>query len=113
MLTYIRKMLKNDKGFTLIELMVVVVILGILAAAAVPKFVNKKQDAIDSRVEADLQVLQNAVEMYYFDNGSYPTDDNFDALVSDGYLKKLPKDPVAESGTNKVYKITSGLVEYK
>lgn len=86
MLQKIRKMIKNDKGFTLIELMVVVVILGILAAIAIPRFVDRRADAEDAAKAANIKILQTAVDMYYFELGDYPTDLN--ALVGAGYIKE-------------------------
>lgn len=99
MLTYIRKIMKNDKGFTLIELMVVVVILGVLAAVAIPQFAGKSDTAKENAAKADLKTITNALEMYYFDNEDYPdqtTLGNLSGIDSDlvpGYLKKLPVDP--------------------
>lgn len=98
MLTYIRKMLKNDKGFTLIELMVVVVILGILAAVAIPKFTGQSDKAKENRAKADLRTITNALELYYFDNDEYP-DDIVDLTTGENYLKDEPKDPWEEKYT--------------
>ena len=90
MLQKIRKSLKNSKGFTLIELMVVVIILGILAAIAIPRFMNKKAEAETAKNAADIKIIQNAVELYYFDKDDYPT--TTQELVDAGYLKESPKD---------------------
>jgi len=91
MLMFIRKMMKNDKGFTLIELMVVVIILGILAAVAIPKFTGQSEEARANRVYADLKTIQNAVELYFFDNSVYPA--SVQDLLDGEYLKTEPTDP--------------------
>ena len=94
-------------GFTLIEVLVVVVILGILAAVVVPKFFDKPGEARQVRAKADVQSLVTALNMYRLDNFSYPsTEQGLQALVqkpggapearnwkSGGYLSTLPKDP--------------------
>jgi len=98
-------------GFTLIEIMVVVVILGILAAMVVPKIMSRPEQARIVKVKQDILAIQNALDLYKLDNGSYPTtDQGLLALVSkpttdpipanwksDGYLQQLPKDPWGEA----------------
>lgn len=112
MLQKIRKMMKNDKGFTLVELMVVVVILGILAAIAIPKFTGQKQKAIDSKIAADIKILQDAYDLYYFEAGVQAADPG--VLASAGYLKEAPSDPDGPGNADgKTYQITAGKVEYK
>ncbi len=102
------KLLKNaskQQGFTLLEVMVVVVILGILASFVVPNLLGNKERADQQKVVTDIVALENAVDMYKLDTSQYPsTDDGLEALVvapsnkprnyrSDGYIKRLPKDP--------------------
>ncbi len=97
--------MKNSKmrGFTLIEVMVVVVILGILAAIIVPNVVGKDERARVETTKASLQSIASALEMYKLDNGTYPTtQEGLSALVNKpesakhwaagGYLKDVPKD---------------------
>jgi general secretion pathway protein G len=95
------------RGFTLIEIMVVVVILGILGSLIVPNIIGRPDEARATAARADIEAVGNALELYRLDNGNYPsTDQGLDALVSqpsgypeprrwnaDGYLKKLPVDP--------------------
>ena len=97
----------KQKGFTLIEIMVVVVILGILGAMIVPHIIGRPDEARVQAAKADMESIGTALELYRLDNGDYPsTDQGLDALVNepsgfpearrwnrDGYLKKLPKDP--------------------
>ena len=93
-------------GFTLIEIMVVVVILGILAAFIVPNIIGKPEDARVVKAKNDIQVLESALNMYKLDNFYYPsTQQGLDALVTrpsgdpparnwrGPYIKQLSKDP--------------------
>jgi general secretion pathway protein G len=95
------------QGFTLIEIMVVVVILGIMAALVVPNIAGRQEQAQRTAVESDLNALANALEFYRLDNFTYPsTEQGLRALVekpsgypearrwkSGGYLRRLPDDP--------------------
>jgi general secretion pathway protein G len=98
---------RKQGGFTLIEIMVVVVILGILAALVVPQVMNRPDQAKVTVAKGDIKAIGAALDMYKLDNYSYPsTQQGLDALVEkpggnpqpknwnrDGYLKRLPKDP--------------------
>ncbi|OGT38528.1 MAG: type II secretion system protein GspG [Gammaproteobacteria bacterium RIFCSPHIGHO2_12_FULL_37_14] len=98
---------KKMAGFTLIEVMVVVVILGILAAIIVPKIMSRPEQARVIKVKQDILAIQSALDLYKLDNGLYPsTDQGLQALVmqptiapiprswkSDGYLQEVPTDP--------------------
>jgi general secretion pathway protein G len=88
------------RGFSLIELIVVVLILGILAAAASLKLFDYLDDAKITQAKTDIQTFSKAIELYRMDNGSYP--EELDQLMSQeeveegqskAYLKKLVKDP--------------------
>jgi len=97
----------KQKGFTLLEIMVVIVILGVLAAMVVPNLIGNKDKADVQKVKSDIIALENALDMYKLDNSVYPTtDQGLEALVSepsaspaprnyreDGYIKRLPQDP--------------------
>ncbi len=97
----------KQKGFTLIEVMVVVVILGILAAIVIPKIMDRPEQARLVKVKQDIVSIDEALNLYKLDNGFYPsTDQGLSALVNKptsdpiptewrdgGYLKSLPKDP--------------------
>lgn len=93
-------------GFTLIEIMVVVIILGILAAIVAPNVIGRIDDAQVTRVQQDIRGVENALKFYRLDNFAYPTtEQGLEALVtrpadpnirnwkSGGYLDRLPKDP--------------------
>lgn len=104
-------MRKSIRGFTLIEVMVVVVILGILAAIVVPKIMSRPEQARIVKVKQDILAIQSALDLYKLDNGFYPsTDQGLQALVtkptsdpipnnwkSDGYLHQVPQDPWGQS----------------
>lgn len=97
----------RQKGFTLLEVMVVIVILGILASMVVPNLMGNKDKADQQKAVSDIVALENALDMYKLDNGVYPsTEQGLDALVQkpsispeprnyreDGYVKRLPQDP--------------------
>ncbi|KYO65839.1 competence type IV pilus major pilin ComGC [Thermovenabulum gondwanense] len=85
----IRKMLKEKKGFTLIELIVVVAVLGILATIAIPRVGNIVGTAKSNADEMNKSLIINALERYNAEKGEYPT--SLDVLVSSGYLDKIPK----------------------
>ncbi len=94
-------------GFTLIEVMVVVVILGILAAIVVPRIMSRPDEARVVRAQQDIRAISAALDLYKLDNLSYPTtEQGLEALVSkpanlppgarykaDGYLPSVPRDP--------------------
>jgi general secretion pathway protein G len=94
-------------GFTLIEIMVVVVILGILAAVIVPKLAQEPEKARQAKAKQDIRALESALELYKLDNFYYPsTQQGLEALVQrpegeppaknwkqGGYVKQLSKDP--------------------
>lgn len=96
----------RQKGFTLIEIMVVVVILGILAAVVVPRIMSRPDEARIVKARADIQALESALNLYRLDNYTYPTtDQGLEALVEKptspepprwkegGYLDRMPRDP--------------------
>ncbi|EEW07907.1 General secretion pathway protein G precursor [Vibrio mimicus VM603] len=98
--------MRKQAGFTLLEVMVVVVILGILASFVVPNLLGNKEKADQQKAVTDIVALENALDMYKLDNSVYPTtDQGLDALVNKpnnpeprnyrdgGYIKRLPKDP--------------------
>jgi general secretion pathway protein G len=95
------------RGFTLIEVMIVVVILGILAAVVIPKILDRPDQARVTAAKSDIAVIMQQLKLYRLDNAAYPaTDQGLQALVvkpttnplplnwrPSGYLEKLPNDP--------------------
>ena len=97
---------KKQSGFTLLELMVVVVILGILASVVAPNLLGSKDTAAQKKATVDIKSLETALDTYKLNHNVYPTtDQGLEALVSepsnptprnypqDGYIKRLPQDP--------------------
>jgi general secretion pathway protein G len=95
-----------QRGFTLIEIMVVVIIIGLLAAVVAPQFLGRVDDARISKAKQDIQALETALTLYKLDNFTFPsTDQGLQALVEKpadpnvrnwkvgGYLKRVNKDP--------------------
>lgn len=91
MLKKIGKMLKKQEGFTLVELMVAVVILGILAGIGVQQYARLQETAREKAHEANLRIIKSAAEMYYIVEGTYT--ENIEDLESKGYLEEVPKSP--------------------
>jgi general secretion pathway protein G len=102
-----KRRLQSQDGFTLIEIMVVIMIIGLLALMVVPRLRGVADRAKRTKAQADIQELKQALDRYYLDNGSYPTtDQGLQALVSPptsgrvptnyeegGYVEKIPLDP--------------------
>jgi len=117
----------RSRGFTLIEIMVVVVILAVLGALVVPKILENVDKARVTRAKSDIQAIETALDLYRLDNFKYPTtEQGLQALVkqpvdptitnyrSGGYLKSLPIDPwnnpyqyVSPGADGRDYDITS------
>ncbi len=91
------KFVKNKKGFTLLELMVVIAIIGILATLAQPMFKTAVLKSKEAALKEDLFNLRNVLDQYYADNGKYP--DTLDDLVTKGYMRSIPPDPMTGSKT--------------
>ncbi|HNY76692.1 MAG: type II secretion system major pseudopilin GspG [Sedimentisphaerales bacterium] len=93
----------RQKGFTLIELMIVVVILGLLATIIMPKILGRPEQARRVKAKADIRSIQSALALFKTDTGRFPTtSEGLEALVndpgikgynSDGYLDAVPVDP--------------------
>ena len=96
----------RSRGFTLIEIMVVVIIIGLLAAVIVPSVMKRVDDAKVAKAKEDIQSLETALNMYYMDNSKYPTNEQgLGALTTQptdptiknwkagGYIERISKDP--------------------
>ena len=120
-------MRNRSSGFTLIEIMVVVVILAVLGALVVPKILENVDKARVTRAQSDIRAIETALDLYRLDNFKYPTtEQGLQALVKQpvdptitnyragGYLKAVPKDPwnnyyqyVSPGADGRDYDITS------
>ncbi|NKB61623.1 MAG: type II secretion system protein GspG [Gammaproteobacteria bacterium] len=102
---YFEKEKDRQNGFTLIEIMVVVVIIGILSTLILPRVLGRQEQAFITKANSDIQSLTNALKLYKLDNYQYPaTDMGLEALIINpgtgaknwkegGYIDRLPKDP--------------------
>ncbi len=101
------------RAFTLIEILIVVVILGILAAIVIPQFTDASEDAMNANVRSQLQTIRSQIELFNVQapaNGWEPYEEDmvralgvfWDDLVNNDYLQQAPRNPLQEPGTNTV-----------
>ena len=84
---------RSEEGFTLVELMVVIVIIGLLATVVLINVAPATDKAAATKVRADISTLEQGVEMYRLSKLNYPSGDGLQALVGEGFVKRLPNDP--------------------
>jgi general secretion pathway protein G len=82
----------RERGFTLIEVMMVAFIVSVLAAIALPQYKNAIIQAKESTLKEDLFRFRDLIDQYQADKGKYPP--SLEALVEEGYLRKIPIDPI-------------------
>ena len=99
---------RTRRAFTLIEILIVVVILGILAAIVIPQFTDASEDAMDASVRSTLQTIRSQIELYNIQNPATPYDDGtatdgtfWDPLLQGNYLQSAPKNPM-QNGSSSV-----------
>lgn len=105
----------GEEGFTLVELMVVIVILGLLATVVVINVLPAQDTARLKKAQADIALLEQAAEMYRLNQLDYPSSgDGLQALVAEGYVRRLPDDPwgnpyryAAPGGDGRPFEISS------
>ncbi|MEX1245405.1 MAG: prepilin-type N-terminal cleavage/methylation domain-containing protein [Thermoanaerobaculia bacterium] len=85
----------SQRGFTLLELLVVMTIIGILAAIAVPALRDSPKRAREATLRADLFTFRSVIDQYKGDKGNYPPD--LETLIRDGYIRKIPLDPMTKA----------------
>jgi general secretion pathway protein G len=86
---------RAEQGFTLLELIVVIAIIGILATIAMPAMKDVPRRASESVLKQNLRTLRDVIDQHYGDKGFYPP--SLESLVEAGYLRKLPVDPITKS----------------
>ena len=83
----------RSRGFTLLELIVVITIMGILVSIALPNYRNSIVSAREAVLRENLYRLRDLIDQYQSDKGKYP--ETLEVLVTDGYLRKIPPDPIS------------------
>jgi general secretion pathway protein G len=86
---------KKDAGFTLVELMIVMAIVGVLAVVAIPSYVGSVKQAREAVLKEDLHVIRSAIDSYTADKQKAPQ--SLEDLVNEGYLRSIPVDPMTRA----------------
>jgi general secretion pathway protein G len=86
---------RQESGFTLMELMIVMMIIGVLTTLAIPSFVSAVRSAKEAVLKEDLRVMRSAIDSYTMDKQKAPQ--SLEDLVQEGYLKVIPEDPMTKS----------------
>lgn len=89
--------MKRNKGFTLVELLVVLAIISLLLTIALPRYFSSVDKSKEVALRENLQVLRSGIDKYYADKGEYPA--ALADLVTQRYFRKVPLDPLTESAT--------------
>ncbi len=111
------KFKRKNRGFTFIELMVVMAIIATIIAIAMPRFFDGFERSKETALKQNLKEMREAIDHYHADKGIYPA--NLQTLVSERYLRFIPADPITEQtdtwqvitppdGSSRVYDVTSG-----
>jgi len=93
----LRRYREGERGFTLIELLIVVSLIVVLATISLATYHNSVQRGREAVLREDLYRMRDAIDQHYADKGKYPA--SLDDLVSAGYLRTIPVDPITQSAT--------------
>ena len=102
-----RRKRENEGGFTLMELMIVMMIIGVLTTLAIPSFVSAVRAAKEAVLKEDLRVMRSAIDSYTMDKQKAPQ--SLDDLVQEGYLKVIPEDPMTKARDTWVTDVSDSL----
>ncbi|HHN73802.1 MAG TPA: type II secretion system protein [Acidobacteria bacterium] len=87
--------MRKERGFTLIELMVVIAIIALLVGVALPRYQIAQRKAREAVLKENLFILRQTIDQYFADKGYYPAD--LQVLVDESYLRRIPLDPITNS----------------
>ncbi|HLY18315.1 MAG TPA: type II secretion system protein [Bryobacteraceae bacterium] len=90
-----RRIQKRDAGFTLVELMIVMAIIGVLLTVAIPSYLGAVRQAREAVLKEDLHTMRSAIDSYTADKQKAPQ--SLDDLVNEGYLREIPIDPMTRA----------------
>lgn len=87
-------LMKNENGFSLLEMVAVLTVISILAAIALPNYHRATQKAREAVLKENLFWMRDAIDQFYLDNGKYPQ--SLEKLKEDNYIREVPADPITE-----------------
>jgi general secretion pathway protein G len=85
----------KNKGFTVVELLVVLSIIALLLSVITPRYLNKIEEGREVALKQNLSMMRRSIDQYYSDQGVYP--DKLNQLIEKRYLREIPKDPISQS----------------
>ncbi|MGO4890565.1 competence type IV pilus major pilin ComGC [Anaerobacillus sp. MEB173] len=103
------KILRGERGFSLIELLIVIAILAVLALLIIPRLTTTLDDAKESTNAANVKLIQSATERFHFDKGRFPT--SVDELKTENYIDVVPTDPWERADKGYSINQITGIVE--